>query len=150
MYIKDLAQYVFDDFPVPGVKAVGWLSGNYSYPKGPLAPSTIAKLRTLTLTRSVNQTRGFHQCPFCSSREPKVKEGKLTRCLGSAEIWLPRVAGGYFAAPDLLLHYVENHAYMPPAELVESLEALDIDNWQISKSIGLDLHPSYRRTTPTE
>jgi hypothetical protein len=39
--------------------------------------------------------------------------------LGSAEVWVPRSGGGAFAAPDLIIHYIRRHHYMPPNEFIE-------------------------------
>lgn len=41
--------------------------------------------------------------------------------LGSAEIWVPGREGCIYAAPTLIVHYVEAHEYLPPPEFIEAV-----------------------------
>ena len=126
------------------VTAVGWLSLDHPFSRGPMAPHLVAKVRTLAVIKSVNQMRGFHQCEFCTVREPEVEVGDQRQHLGSAEIWLPRAGGGYYASPNLILHYIEHHHYLPPSEWVGALESLRLEMWHPSRDIAIDLCPGYR------
>jgi hypothetical protein len=42
--------------------------------------------------------------------------------LGSAELWVPASDGSIFAAPNMIVHYVEMHGYLPPPAFVLAVE----------------------------
>lgn len=41
--------------------------------------------------------------------------------LGSAEIVVKSSSGQVFVAPNLIVHYIEAHSYLPPREFVEAV-----------------------------
>ena len=45
--------------------------------------------------------------------------------LGMSELWVP-FGGSWFAAPSLVVHYVEKYAYLPPSKFIEAVMAVDI------------------------
>jgi hypothetical protein len=124
-YHPDLSTYIAGQRELPNVRNVGWLDRQHSFPTGEVTALARARLRRLAKDKYTNQSRGFHYCEFCSEEEHRV-DGVL---LGSAEIWIPTDAGGYYAAPDLIVHYIESHAYQPPSSYLEALGRLDIDEW---------------------
>jgi hypothetical protein len=76
-----------------------------------------------------NQTRGFHRCDICGEQDSVVVLDSGERLmLGSAEIWIPG-NGLIYAAPTLIYHYIERHAYLPPAAFIESLSRFDPDTF---------------------
>src|SRR5262245_51800934 len=127
MYYPDLSPYCYGETrTVPHVLNVGWLEFGHGFGTGDVDADVLAKLRYLAVQNSVRQMRGFHDCPFCGSRESRLDKASGV-LLGSAEIWVPRRDGGYFAAPDLLLHYIDEHRYLPPKEFLDAVSAMTED-----------------------
>ncbi|MFG2894975.1 hypothetical protein [Streptomyces sp. NPDC048248] len=126
-YYADLTPYTYDsdngDPEASGtwrgveVLNVGWLRRGKRYPKGAPPPKLAATLNRMARTHRARQTRGFHDCPWCTSR---LFLGRSDGPRASAEI---RVMGSgvAYAAPELVGHYVERHRYLPPAEFIEAV-----------------------------
>ena len=109
MYFPDLSQYTYLGLD-PSVLNVGWLDAQHPFQRGKAPSQFVDRLRTL-VHNSVHQTRGFHQCSFCT--DPTAR--------GSAEILVTGETGARYAAPTLILHYVEAHKYLPPAEFIAAV-----------------------------
>jgi hypothetical protein len=115
-YFEDLSDYRYGPFLArPNVVNVGWLSKKHEFCEGPTTPQFRSKLYQFCMFTRVGAW-GFHACEFCGE-EGVSYEGLR---LGSAEI---RVFGEarVYAAPNLILHYVHAHHYLPPAEFVEAV-----------------------------
>jgi hypothetical protein len=117
VYFPDLSLYTYLHAE-PLTLNIGWLDAQHSFPIGESSPHFIDRLRTLMLTPT-NQTRGFHRCPFCS--DPLARS--------SAEIRVAGRRGITYAAPMLILHYVEAHNYLPPREFVAAV--VSGNNWTL-------------------
>jgi predicted RNA-binding Zn-ribbon protein involved in translation (DUF1610 family) len=104
---------------------VGWLDEGHEFPTGDVPASFVDRLRTLAECATTMQTRGLHECPFCSE-EPDTR----------AEWWLPRASSGRhgsneirgvgadgvrYAAPTLVVHYVTAHRYRPPQAFIDAV-----------------------------
>jgi hypothetical protein len=133
-YYADLTPYTYDtDNGIPDTPArqadvpllnVGWLCRERDYPKGRAPAGLAAALHRAAATDRVQQTRGYHFCPWCVSR----LAGRLGHCArGSAEI---RVVGDgvVYAAPELIAHYVEAHDYLPPEEFVHAVMSSGVES----------------------
>ena len=73
---------------------------------------------------AVVQTRGFHTCDLCQSVEagiPTIALGEERMKVGSAEIRFFGDDNRIYAAPNLIYHYVDAHAYLPPPEFVSAV-----------------------------
>lgn len=121
-YFKDLSEYVYrPECYRPGTLNVGWLDLSHEFD---VAMPSEALLNGLWkyCKISVAQTRGIHECEFCSNKDVFVAERNGERLLlGSSEI---RVFGGsdkIYAAPTLTYHYVERHHYRPPDEFIDAM-----------------------------
>jgi hypothetical protein len=131
MYLADREPMPAAYAPIPtGVTAVavGWLDAEYDYSTGSVEEGFVARLFDVCSTNAVAQTRGFHHCPFCPPRaasEPPsptiVERGGESVVLGSAEIHVVGRDGTWLVAPNLVLHYVTDHAYVPPPEFIEAV-----------------------------
>lgn len=44
--------------------------------------------------------------------------------LNHHEIWVERPDGGHYVSPPLIVHFVSDHEYAPPAEYVNAVMAL--------------------------
>ena len=120
-YYADLSPYTFFA-PEDGVVNVGWLDPSHEFAEGTLDAEIVERLRQLARYSRAKQTRGFHRCGFCpgTAEHPSVlADGKLI-LLGSAEIRVT-AADVTYAAPDLVLHYIERHRYSPPAAFIEAV-----------------------------
>ena len=109
MFFPDLSSYAYIGVE-PSTLTVGWLDTQHPFPCGESSPQFTKRLRSFVLN-PVNQTRGFHRCPFCS--DPNAR--------GSAEIRVASKSGIQYAAPTLILHYIEAHKYLPPPEFIAAV-----------------------------
>lgn len=147
MYFPDLSSYSYLlPWPLGSVLNVGWLDEQHPYRTGQVDLVVTEKLRWLAQEHSVRRTRGRHQCPFCAQdgQEPIVK-----RPLGMAEVWVPR-AGGFFAAPELVIHYIQAHGYCPPDEFLNAVRSVDMGRFSrdlASEARGLIDAEALRRST---
>lgn len=92
--------------------AVGWLRADIDFPKGSSQADFVEKLaRHCQPEHRVCETRATRPCPVCHQPVPGHGSGEI-RILGDDEI---------YAAPDLILHFVQAHAYRPPAEFVTAV-----------------------------
>lgn len=129
MHIPDLSPYRHHECDdLVGVLAVGWLSKAHAFTEGPVSPLLLKKLTLLAIFKSINFTREGHRCDFCGIDFPAAEDGGIIRLLGSAEIWIPG-QNVLYAAPNLIVHYVAVHRYLPPDAFLRSLESLDVDEW---------------------
>ena len=101
---------------VEAVRAVGWLSSDHPYPRGPVPAEFLPALRTLRarwhaildLLSWWPACMGVHQCEFCRD------------CLDNGDIAVPS-GTLLFVSPTMLVHYVEVHGYLPPADFINAV-----------------------------
>ena len=116
---------------------VGWLDGVHPFAKGLVEPLLVKKIKLLA-AKSVALGFGKHLCEVCVVPPGVVRTYVLVmndirmidpECswakwvaprLGNGEIW---VAGDgiTFVAPVLIVHYIEEHGYLPPAQFLEAV-----------------------------
>jgi hypothetical protein len=96
---------------------VGWLDAAHAFPTGECPAELVPALTKLARVR-VHQTRGYHFCEMCvqacgADAHDAIRLNLIPR--GSAEF---RVFGHgvVYAVPELIVHYVTTHAYLPPVE----------------------------------
>jgi hypothetical protein len=114
----------------PNFLWVGWLDRGTQFPKGILSAEHLALLREF-VDRANIHTKGFHRCPFCEGN-PET---------GSSEFHVIAKDGKVFHCPSLIIHYVEEHGYLPPAEFLAALETSPLpdtkERWVASmKALG--------------
>jgi hypothetical protein len=123
-YFQDLSEYTYlpGSASGPSHRNVGWLAKPHRFERGSIPEAFVEKLRRLCAIPH-HPTRGFHVCDFC--RSPAF--GVLAMCeggeirLGSAEIRVEGRSGIVYCAPNLILHYVADHQYLPPPEFLAAL-----------------------------
>lgn len=129
-YYADLTEYVYLDSDVP-MRNVGWLDRDHDFPCGRSDPATVEALVVAAQTTR-HQTRGYHECELCWWRPAddrpypfvmNVPGSDVRLTLGSAEIHATGADGTVYAAPDLVVHYVVTHDYLPPAAFVSAVLA---------------------------
>lgn len=120
----DLSDYCYvKDFAVGHPKAVGWLGKQRGFAKGTVSEQALRRIEALTM-EPVAPTRGGHFCEFCSQPAPlfyKIKGEHIL--LGTAEIRVFGADGQIYAAPDMLVHYIADHGYLPPREFLDAVMA---------------------------
>lgn len=106
----------------PYVRAVGWLSIEHDFPKGPTDPEFRRRLRKFaeqwwasTEALGLAIFMGVHECEFCESagREPAMASGDFGVPCGEI----------LFIAPEMIAHYVEQHDYLPPEDFIAAVMA---------------------------
>lgn len=151
MYAPDLSPYAYaTGTPCPGVLAVGWLQRGHEYARGRAPTDFLPSLRKCFRHAVVNRMRGWHECDLCwtsdcpthvvgsvripgtGQREATVDDEGSRVPLGAAELWLPG-DGVIFAAPDLLLHYVERHDYLPPGPFIDAVLSFRPGAWNVER-----------------
>lgn len=141
---EDLTSFTYG--PVPdgvSVLNVGWLGRGSRFEVGESEPGLGDALIALAAFRSVNTMRGYHLCGLGRCRPeddewtivpyPLARRGEVA--LGSAEIWVPG-DGVVYAAPTLVVHYVNQHRYRPPEAFRHGALALaraDAQTWVEAK-----------------
>lgn len=142
MYFQDLTNYSYYlGFEISEVKNVGWIDAEHPYQKGSAPEAFVEKLRTLIggtemLDVHVNMIRSVHPCNLCGETNVQVNGATRPILLGSSEIWIPSTSGnGYFAAPSMILHYMEVHEYLPPENFIEAVMAMDAKSEFIAQSV---------------
>jgi hypothetical protein len=146
-YFPDLTPYAYGHGHHPNVVHVGWLDGVHDYPKGTVAPHLVEKLKRLA-KHPVELYRGLHVCELCPrdrspdlhpemrsngeirvtvrafADEPEIEASAKTlpaRATESGAILYRQIT---YAAPVLIVHYIEAHGYLPPPEFLKALEAV--------------------------
>ena len=105
------------------VKSVGYLSREYAYSKGETSEAVFDRLATLATLR-ILQWLGSHHCDlgFCDGtpRSELYWRGMRIPEWCSSDILVPGKTV-IFMAPALILHYIREHQYLPPACFVEAV-----------------------------
>jgi hypothetical protein len=134
-YFPDLSPYAYGDRSHPGVVHVGWLDNVHPFPRGTVGGQLIEKMKRLA-TKPVELHRGKHICELCIEPPNLVKWNQDKRAVidpncswwkwassrsSTGEIRVAR-GGMTFAAPLLIVHYIEEHCYLPPADFLKAVE----------------------------
>jgi hypothetical protein len=97
------------------VRAIGWLHPDHPYTKGEVPSEFLSRLKQFTALSNESAEAlwfgaagGFHTCEFCGG------------ALGVANFGVPR-GELLFVAPEMIVHYIEDHGYQPPKEFMESV-----------------------------
>jgi hypothetical protein len=131
-YFPDLSAYSYGHGHHPGVVHVGWLDGVHPFPTGKVEQCLIEKMKSLA-SRPVELYRGRHICEICSPPDiirflpdRKVIDPDCPWAKWASQRWSNgeiRVADEkvVFAAPVLIVHYIEEHSYLPPVQFLEAV-----------------------------
>jgi hypothetical protein len=108
---KDLSDYTYADAPV-SMKNVGWLGLELGVqdPGAEVPHGAVVRLRE-EARKPRSLMLGTHACEFCGHSPPR----------GNGEIHVFGEDGVTYAAPCLVLHYVEQHDYAPPRAFIAAL-----------------------------
>jgi hypothetical protein len=97
------------------VRAIGWLHPDQPYSKGAVSAEFLARLKEF-VARSGDSAEalyfggfgGFYTCEFCD------------RAHGINNFGVPD-GDLLFVAPEMIVHYIEEHGYQPPDEFVHAV-----------------------------
>ena len=134
-YFSDHSPYAYGHGSHPGVVHVGWLDNIHAYSKGAVDARLIEKMKLLA-SKPLQLYRGMHICELCAEPPDLVKTTLPNRVVldpncswarwvhqrsGNGEIG---VSGGgiVFAAPVLIVHYIEAHSYLPPTQFLKAVD----------------------------
>jgi hypothetical protein len=147
MHFSDLSPYAYNSrTPLLGVLNVGWLERGHEFSTGELPAGLLAGLRRWLRQSRCVQYRGYHLCDLCEPapttieevsaahrRQETVDDEGTKLILGANEIWVPTSGERIFAAPSLVVHYVERHAYLPPQAFIDAVMAPTPADWDAEK-----------------
>lgn len=114
-YFPDLSPYSYSP-SVQEMLNIGWLAREHPYNTGDAPDGLLTSLVSMAHD-PINMQRGMHFCELCpefQTARSNTSRGHLF--LGSGEI---RVAGRRritYVSPVMIIHYIEQRDYLPPAE----------------------------------
>jgi hypothetical protein len=113
MFIEDLSTHAYFARG-DNVRAVGWLEAGHPYEQGPVPNDFLARLKQHVATAcQYVRFRGIHTCNLCPKGQRKA---------GHRNLMIPTEKLLY-VAPELVVHYIEDHGYRPPQEFIEAVMA---------------------------
>lgn len=123
MWFEDLSEcdYFSRVIHQPSI-AVGWLENEKSYSIGKAPNTLLEKLNEFIKTRAITHAfLGVHECDLCIIKLPSGQLNIIDG-FGSRTTFLA-YKNKLYIFPDLIIHYINEHSYLPPAEFIEA--ALD-------------------------
>jgi hypothetical protein len=107
------------------IRAVGWLSDTHAFPQSDVPPAFAERL-TQFARLSPESTKALHWPRFFGGHTCELCPRKLSRRGGAdlPEGWLNfGVPAGdiLFVAPELIVHYVQDHHYAPPPDFIAAV-----------------------------
>jgi hypothetical protein len=125
---EDLTPYTYSQGEA--MLNVGWLGPRLPFSVGQVDSEVLSRIAWLCLHETVEQVRGTYDCELCPPAPVQdgveaylTQEGVKPCLLGSSEIRVPG-DGVVYAAPSLVLHYLVDHDYLPPAVFLRAVEKL--------------------------
>lgn len=124
-YFRDGSPYEYLGATENSAVNVGWLDRRHPFATGKTPTAFVSMLARLC-EEPVGMTRGWHSCNLCDERAPQPGPTSVTVdgadvLVGSAEIRVTGADGAVFAAPNMIVHYVADHRYLPPMEFVNTV-----------------------------
>jgi hypothetical protein len=120
-YFPDLTPYEMrNDTEGPALN-IGWLDKEHAFNQGPVDEDICERIKQKCLFERVRLTRGWHQCPLCLRPQFGTPVAGEKALLGDAEIRVKGADSKVYTAPNLIYHYITEHAYQPPVEFLEAV-----------------------------
>lgn len=134
-HFPDLSPYAYGYGSHSGVLHVGWLDNKHPFTKGDVDVRLIEKMKCLA-SRPVELYRGKHHCELCIEPLDLVKTYLpngivIDPTCSWAQWWDAHTSNGEirvsrkgftFAAPVLIVHYIEAHHYLPPEQFLNAID----------------------------
>lgn len=105
--------------------AIGWLDSARPFNQGPVIADFFRKLTELLVNPwQPAIAMGRHACGFCRfSGGPTVfRLDNFEVQFGASNVFIP-ADGFLYAAPSLILHYIDSHGYSPPEDFQRAVLA---------------------------
>jgi hypothetical protein len=121
-YYPDLSRYEYHQHMPPNSLNVGWLDDTHPFPKGIVHPRLLELLRKRVANPNV-QAFGLHSCELCplGTIQPRVSIADRVVRLGCGELVFDSREGVSYVAPDMIVHYIIDHEYLPPRRFLAAL-----------------------------
>ena len=107
-------------------RAFGWLEPGHDHARGACPPEVVTMLERAAAD-PVDRTRGWQRCGFCPPGDygptPYRTSTGEELLLGDASLLVPGEGRTDWVAPTLVLHYVAEHDYLPPGELLDAVRS---------------------------
>ena len=104
--------YRVGDHPDLQPRAIGWLDGEHGFERGAVDPSFYERLKRLAEKPfEPIVTAGVHRCEVCQFPE----------AVGARNLIVPG-DGFLYICPELIVHYVAVHSYLPPEDFRRAVE----------------------------
>ena len=137
------------------MKMVGWLDGPQPFSQGTVSMGDIVLLEQLVVHtwKTPFSAGGWHDCTVCPRKPtdgPIMRDiGGQSTMLGAAEIYVP-AGDTLYSAPNLILHYIEDHSYAPPEPFLAAVRQLDTTSPQYQQDCQrlYDQEMAEQRTRP--
>ncbi|PSK93126.1 hypothetical protein [Taibaiella chishuiensis] len=147
---EDLSKYSNTEL---NIYNIGWLDATSSFASHNTSNNSsndIVEQLTYILKRErVNLTRGIDTCPLCPEKNRKIylNRDDKEHLLGISELWIPNDdETKVFAAPDLIIHYINDHGYVPPRVFVDCVFNFDLNtNWSGANMYERFIAEKYRQ-----
>src|SRR5579871_5598114 len=92
-------------------RAVGWLSSGHPFPRGAVSAPFVEELkRHVASAFQPLAFGGTHTCELCGNFS------------AAGNVWVP-TPDVVYVAPEMIVHYVTAHNYLPPEEFCRAIEA---------------------------
>jgi hypothetical protein len=111
-FLEDLSPWTYVSSTAgDSLLAVGWLEQGKSFPTGPIVVDVFKRLEALcTEPWQPFAACGVHECTLC----------QFNAASGSDNVFIPG-AGVIYVCPELIVHYIGTHWYLPPEEFCEAV-----------------------------
>ncbi len=133
-YFPDGSPYAYGGHLDPTLVCAGWLGARHPFRIAEAPEGFLDRLAWRCINQLDRSYLGIHICELCPAHTflrvsekyaiavdyVSVVHNSKKYLLGSAEITVHATARTY-AAPNLVLHYVAAHGYLPPDDLVEAV-----------------------------
>jgi hypothetical protein len=112
--------YLNDMYDVT-LTSIGWLEGDQPYTQGSVSSEVVQKLAAICATQhSIAYFMGYHECSLCATNKTQSWEG-ISSSLGNGNFVVRGAGETIYLFPNLILHYIRDHCYAPPAEFCEAV-----------------------------
>ena len=149
-YYPDLSACDYFGFIDAPLVAVGWLENGRPVPRGEVPEQVFERLRELLREPWGPVFAGWHDCDLCVYRYGPSKMRTNPNAVGFKNVFVPGDAKIYLA-PELILHYIDQHGYAPPSEFQQAVldcpTMRSIEYLRAISELGLT-HKSLRPTPP--
>jgi hypothetical protein len=122
----DLSSYEYSDHDRTRTTVnVGWLGIGSTFETAEVDPGFRHALLAAIVHNEVNLMRGVHDCEFCSEESPLMVSFELADrgrlFLGNSEVHVVGADSVVYAAPTLIVHYIDAHNYRPPQQFIDAV-----------------------------